>query len=150
MRSAAIRFIYQKQLVLDGTFGLSSARLLVWIAMGIDDNNHGLPVAFFLFSAPSGTKATHAGYNTSILAKLLGRWKALFSADNFEPSVAITDTDAKERGALIVTWPNITLLLCRFHLRQCWTNKRNSLLGAGQANFFMAHVTSRISDLDKL
>lgn len=118
--------------------------------MGIDDDNRGLPVAFFLFSAPSGAKATHAGYNTSILTKLLGEWKASFGDKNFEPSVAITDTDAKERGALIKTWPNVTLLLCRFHLRQCWTNKRNSLFGTGHTNFFTAHVTSRISDLDKL
>ena len=66
MKSAAIQLIHRKQLILDGTFGLSSARLLVWIAMGIDDDNCGLPVAFFLFSAPSGAKVTHAGYNTSI------------------------------------------------------------------------------------
>ena len=71
MRSAAIDLVHQKQLVLDGTFGLSTSRLLLWIAMGVDGGNHGVPVAFFLFSAPSGTKATHAGYNTSILTKLL-------------------------------------------------------------------------------
>ena len=150
MRSAALDLVHRKQLVLDGTFGLSTSRLLLWIAMGIDSGNHGVPVAFFLFSAPSGTKATHAGYNTSILKKLLTSWKDSFSSD-FSPSVAITDTDTKERGALINTWPSITLLLCRFHLRQCWTNKRNLLLRSGQnTNFFKAHVTSSIHDLDKL
>ena len=149
MRSAALDLVHQKQLVLDGTFGLSTSRLLLWIAMGVDNDNHGVPVAFFLFSAPSGSKATHAGYNTSILTKLLTAWKDSF--ENFTPSVAITDTDTKERGALINTWLTITLLLCRFHLRQCWTNKRNILLKSKQGtNFFKAHVMSRIQDLDKL
>ena len=75
MRSAAIRFARQKHLVLDGTFGLSSAHLLMWIAMGMDDDNQDVPVAF-LSSAPSGARATHARYNTPILTKLLRTWKA--------------------------------------------------------------------------
>lgn len=150
MRSAAINLVHRKQLILDGTFGLSTSRLLLWIAMGVDSGNHGVPVALFLFSAPSGAKATHAGYNTSILTKLLAAWRDSFN-DNFSPSVAITDTDTKERGALLNTWPNITLLLCRFHLRQCWTNKRNLLLGSKQnTNFFKAHVTASIRELETL
>jgi hypothetical protein len=71
--------------------------------MGVDDDGHGIPVAMFLFSAPTRTKATHAGYDTNILAKLLEKWKMSFGQKDgatFEPCVAMTDTDTKERGAL--------------------------------------------------
>ena len=53
MRSATIQFVHRKQLILDGTFGLSASRLLVWIVMGVNEGNHGVPVALFLFSALS-------------------------------------------------------------------------------------------------
>ena len=37
-------------------------------------------------------------------------------------------TDTKEHGALLAVWPEICLLLCRFHLHQCWTNHRKTVL----------------------
>ncbi|KAA1472867.1 hypothetical protein DENSPDRAFT_766670, partial [Dentipellis sp. KUC8613] len=135
MEDAAWKFVHEKQLILDGTFGLSSSRLLLWIAMGVDSERKGVPVAFFLFSAPTGNKASHAGYDTQILAELLGAWKKCMSSQPaaegrvFTPATAITDTDIKERGVLLQTWPKILLLLCKFHLRQCWTNRRATLLG---------------------
>ncbi|KAH9890585.1 hypothetical protein C8Q73DRAFT_626947, partial [Cubamyces lactineus] len=143
MRNAAWRYCHGGQLVLDGTFGLCASRLLLWIAMGIDETNSGIPVAMFLFSAPTGTKQTHAGYDTAILTELIGSWRDWLSRpDNapslpagtsgpptmFAPAVAMTDTDAKERGALLTIWPSIHLLLCRFHVRQCWTNRRVQVL----------------------
>jgi hypothetical protein len=151
MRSAAIKLIHKRQLILDGTFGLSASRLFVWITMGVNEGNHGLPVVVFLFSAPSGAKATHAGYDTSILTKLLSSWKNSFTPGELEPAVAITDTDTKERGALINVWLTITLLLCWFHLRQCWTNKRNSLFGAkNETSFFKETALRHIHDLNTL
>ena len=39
----------------------------------------------------------------------------------------ITDTDTKEHLALVRLWPMVILLLCQFHVRQCWTNKRKKL-----------------------
>ncbi|KAI0745285.1 hypothetical protein C8Q76DRAFT_806652, partial [Earliella scabrosa] len=134
MRTAAWKYCHQKQLVLDGTFGLCSSRLLLWIAMGIDESRNGVPLAMFLFSAPTGAKATHAGYNTAILTELLGKWKECLEQSppepghRFEPVAAMTDTDMRERGALVATWSGIFLLLCKFHIRQCWTNKRKSVL----------------------
>ncbi|KAI0310439.1 hypothetical protein OF83DRAFT_1155122 [Amylostereum chailletii] len=47
----------------------------------------------------------------------------------FAPKMAITDTDHKERGALLIVWPSIMLLLCKFPVRQCWRSKRQNLLG---------------------
>jgi hypothetical protein len=101
--------------------------------MGVNEDGKGILLAFFLFSAPTGNRATHAGYDTAILHKLLGQWKQHLGSRNgegFESYVVITNTDTKERGAVLGQWPNIILLLCKFHLRQCWTNKGKWLLAS--------------------
>ncbi|KAF7799757.1 hypothetical protein EIP86_010999 [Pleurotus ostreatoroseus] len=105
MKAAAWRYCHKKQVVIDGTFGLSTSRLLVWIALGVDETNRGLPVAMFLFSAPTGNKATHAGYDTQIIAEIMASWRDWMGERNgekFEPAVALTDTDPKERGGLAI------------------------------------------------
>ncbi|KAJ7501990.1 hypothetical protein B0H11DRAFT_1799451, partial [Mycena galericulata] len=130
MNAAAWKYVHHNQLILDGTFGVCSSRMLLFIAMGIDEEGKGVPVAFFLFSAPTGTQATHAGYDTEILREVLASWKEMLSRGHptpFTPYVVITDTDVRERGALQRVWVDIWLLLCKFHLRQCWTNKRKTL-----------------------
>ena len=81
---------------------------------------------------------THAGYNTEILQELLSHWKVSMGSkpstnicqclEMFMPYVAIMDTDMKECGALLAVWPEICLLLCHFHLRQCWTNHQKTIL----------------------
>jgi len=71
MEEASWAHVHSSQLILDGTFGLSSSRLLMWIAMGVDPEGKGIPVAIFLFSAPTGNRATHVGYNTGIPSQLL-------------------------------------------------------------------------------
>ncbi|KIJ36146.1 hypothetical protein M422DRAFT_261473 [Sphaerobolus stellatus SS14] len=94
------KYTHQKQLILDGTFGICDRRVLLFIALGVDENNKGVPLAFFLFSAPTGNRATHAGYDTDILHELLVQWQdSLGKKDGvaFAPCVAITDTDTKER-----------------------------------------------------
>jgi MULE transposase domain len=152
MEDAAWSYVHNSQLILDGTFGVSSSRLLLWIAMGLDHQGKGLPVAMFLFSAPAGVLATHAGYDTQVLTHLLKTWKDWLSSRElarnrvFEPRVAITDTDAKERGALTYTWPSIVLLLCKFHMRQCWSNKRQAMLKRDSS--LSAHVIERLRSLE--
>jgi len=101
MDAATWQFGHRNQLILDGTFGVCSSRLLVFIAMVTDEENKGLPVAFLIFSAPSRNCATHAGYNTKILAELLGFWNNHLehhsrSNEPFKPFVRMTDTDMKE------------------------------------------------------
>ena len=158
MRKAAWKYCHKQQLVLDGTFGLCSSRLLLWIAMGVDESRSGVPVALFLFSASTGAKATHASYNTKILSELLGRWRDWMNESppslgaSFQPAAAMTDTDMKERGALLKTWPEIFLLLCKFHLRQCWTNKRKGLLAKAKdpsEAFSKAYVEKRLLNLEE-
>ncbi|KAJ7015879.1 hypothetical protein C8F04DRAFT_1363278 [Mycena alexandri] len=125
MRETAWKYGHESQIILDGRSG------------------SGIPVAFLLFSAPTGNKQSSAGYNTAILTKLLQAWKDSltrcahlhgFTGIIFNPFSAITDTDLKERGALIVVWITIWLLICRFHLRQSWKNYRNKLLKGKDGN----------------
>ncbi|KAI1782886.1 hypothetical protein LXA43DRAFT_1103300 [Ganoderma leucocontextum] len=120
MRDAAWKYGHGSQVILDGTFGVCDSKVLLFIAIGIDEMYHGVPLAFFLFSAPSGNAQTSSGYNTEILTKLLESWKQNLTRHRgqpFAPVVAITDTDLKERGALV----NV---ICKFHLRQSWRNHR--------------------------
>ncbi|KLO18444.1 hypothetical protein SCHPADRAFT_886157 [Schizopora paradoxa] len=150
MNEAAWRHSHKKQLLLDGTFGVVSSRMLLFIAMGVDDNTKGLPLAFFLFSAPGGTKATHGAYDTSILQSLLAKWKESLGVrhgESFEPYVAITDCDTRERSALLDVWPSVWLLLCKFHLRQCWTAKRKTVLKGG--SYWKYHIQSRFHEMER-
>ncbi len=151
MKEAAWNYCHRGQLMIDGTFGLSTSRLLLWIALGVDEAGHGVPVAMFLFSAPTGNRVTHAGYNTRIITELLILWRDWLGARNgvpFTPISCITDTDLKEHGALIIAWPAIILLLCKFHVTQCWTNKLNNVLGKTEA-FWQGVLEHRLRDLQK-
>ena len=152
MEAAAWKYAHHSQLVLDGTFGICSSRLLLFIALARDEDGKGVPVAFFLFSAPTGNQATHAGYNTEILYRLLNEWREHLNRSKpktlFQPCVAITDTDTKERGALLQVWPDIILLLCKFHLRQCWTNHRKTTLKGRDGDFWKDHVQIHLQRLE--
>ena len=143
MKKAAWKYTHQQQLILDGTFGISDSRLLLFIGMGIDEQGKGVPLVFLLFSAPTGSQATHAGYDTEILKKLMQEWVVALGTgpqgEGFCPKIAITDTDTKERGALIMIWPSIFLLLCKFHVRNAWANRRKTLIKMGQTLVFSKH-----------
>ncbi|KAJ6448730.1 hypothetical protein C8R47DRAFT_1181520 [Mycena vitilis] len=137
MRQTAWKYGHEGQIIVDGTFGVCGSRILLFIIMVVDENKKGVPVGFLLFSAPTGNKLSSSGYDTTILAKLFGRWINTltrcgdahgFPGVTFAPHTAITDTDMKERGALLIVIPTIWLLICRFHLRQSWKNNRNKLL----------------------
>ncbi|KAI0046733.1 hypothetical protein FA95DRAFT_1667971 [Auriscalpium vulgare] len=131
MKAATWRYAHESQIVLDGTFGVCDKKILLFIVMGIDENRKGLPLAFFLFSAPGGNRHTAAGYNTEVLTQLLTGWRnSLGTRDgvSFTACVAITDTDLMERGALVTVFPDIWLLICKFHLRQSWRNHRNKCI----------------------
>ena len=62
---------------------------------------------------------------------MLEKWrKGLGTLDGsefafLEPQVATTDHDIHERTALQEIWPSTLLLLCMFHVWQCWRNGLN-------------------------
>nr|VWO97430.1 Linoleate diol synthase [Ganoderma boninense] len=137
MRNAAWKYAHASQLILDGTFGLCDRKLLLFILMGVDEKKRGVPLAFLLFSAPSGNQQTSSGYNTEVLTRLLGGWRDSLGVQDgrsFAPQVAITDTDLKECGALLKVFKDIWLLLCKFHVRQSWRNHRSREL-RGQTQY---------------
>jgi hypothetical protein len=156
MRRAAWKYGHENQIIVDGTFGVCDSRILLFIVMVVDENKKGVPVAFLLFSAPTGNKQSSAGYNTAILEKLFRVWTVSltncghlygFGGVVFNPRTAITDTDLKERGALVLVIPTIWLLICRFHLRQSWKNYRNKLLkGKGQLKIDLKNRLKRLED----
>ncbi|KIJ36909.1 hypothetical protein M422DRAFT_260533 [Sphaerobolus stellatus SS14] len=155
MKDAAWKYAHGSQLIFDGTFGICDCRLLLFIGMAIDEKGKGVPIVFLLFSAPSGSQATHAGYDTNILIELLREWVQALGegteGTEFRPKVAITDTDTKERGALIVVWPSIFLLLCKFHVRNAWANRRKTLIkmSTPALDFPKQQVVSRLRSLDQ-
>ncbi|KAJ7197982.1 hypothetical protein GGX14DRAFT_573824 [Mycena pura] len=138
MEDAAWKYGHKGQLLLDGTFGVTDSRLLLFIVMVIDKERKGVPAAFLIFSAPTGNQQSSAGYDTTLLA----------ARTAFTPCTAITDTDLKERGALLAVFIGIWLLICRFHLKQCWRNHRSQLLkGEGQ---LLSDLRSRMIHFERL
>ncbi|KAF8581547.1 hypothetical protein K439DRAFT_1618968 [Ramaria rubella] len=152
MKEASWEYAHQKQVILDGTFGVCESCVLLFVALGIDESGKGVPLTMFLFSAPTGTKATQAGYDIFILYQLLKEWRDSLGCWNgvaFKPLVAITDTDTKECRVLTLLWPDIWLLLCKFHVRQCWSNQRKKVIHMGQGiNFPKQQVRTRLHVLE--
>ncbi|PKY60723.1 hypothetical protein RhiirA4_519701 [Rhizophagus irregularis] len=117
----------------DGTFGFSNKKVLLFVLLVVNQDNKGIPIGYLLFSAASGAQRASSSYNHAILKELLKQYKDKISIENnheFLPKVAITDTDHKERLALLEVWPHIHLLLCEFHIIQCWENKMKQVLGS--------------------
>jgi hypothetical protein len=132
MIEAAWKFGHKRQVLMDLTFGICSARALLVIIMAIDNSGHGIPICFMLFTACDSTKAVHADYDTVVLDWLLHLFKKGIGknelGEEFCISVGNTDNDSRERTALTNTWPGIFLLLCIFHVWQAWRNGLNRFL----------------------
>ncbi|KAJ3925474.1 MAG: hypothetical protein NXY57DRAFT_880635, partial [Lentinula lateritia] len=152
MDTCAHKYAHHSQLILDGTFGVCSAQLLLFIALAVDENNKGVPIALFLFSTETGAKATHASYNTAILEKLIQAWKLPPSRNQIWIIRTLLcnyrHMDTKEHSALVRIWPQIILLICKFHLRQCWTNQRKKLLKCKALDFWKNHTRDTLQKLE--
>ncbi|CAG8544750.1 12617_t:CDS:1 [Cetraspora pellucida] len=142
----AWKYGHQNLILVDGTFGISRHKLLLFIVMVIDSNNKGIPISFILFTPPRSNRLTSSGYDSKILERLFTIFRDKIS-DNynkknqslatpviFSPRAAMTDTDIKERKSLSKVWPGIILLLCYFHISQCCKNEINKQLGRGGEN----------------
>ncbi|KAF8119571.1 hypothetical protein EV363DRAFT_1305049 [Boletus edulis] len=71
-RELAWQFGHKHQMIMDGTFGICNACILLFILMVVDDKNKGVPVAqLILFTARKDARAVHADYNGKILEDLL-------------------------------------------------------------------------------
>ncbi|KAI1782115.1 hypothetical protein LXA43DRAFT_1150445 [Ganoderma leucocontextum] len=134
-RACAWRYGHEKVVLVDLTFGFSSARANVWIVMVIDEDFKGIPVAYILFSVKEETseRGIHADYNKALLQLLLSKWVTAMGTNSegevFRPKVGISDNDIKERSAMMALWPQVRLLLCFFHTWQSWRAALNRSLG---------------------
>lgn len=133
MEQAAWNYGHKQQVSIDLTFGFCSARALLIILMAFNEDGHGIPIGFIVFTARDSAKATHADYNTQLLTRLLGKYKEALgrnhAGEEFEIGVANTDNDLRERAALAAHWPGALLLLCTFHSMQAWRNNLNKAIG---------------------
>ena len=132
MREAAWKYGHKKQVLMDLTFGVCSARALLAILMATDENGTGVPICFIMFTARETAKATHADYDTALLDRLLSKFKAQMGKNNqgedFSILIGNTDNDIRERTALCSNWQEIFLILCMFHIWQAWRNMLNRRL----------------------
>jgi hypothetical protein len=151
MSEASWTYGHRSQIILDGTFGVCDKKILLFIMMAIDENRKGVPLAFLFFSAPSRNQHMAGGYNTEVIAKLLQKWKGSLGTHNgeeFAAAVAIMDTNLKEQAALACVFPQIWLLICKFHLRQSWRNHCNKILkGNSQAHL---DVKNRLRHMEEM
>ena len=107
MRDVAWVYGHEKQILLDGTFGVCDSRVLLFILMGIDKQRKGVPLAFLLFSAPSGNSFKPSGYDHYIeTASEMEDSLERNTNTPYSPAIAITDTDYKERKALLAVFPD--------------------------------------------
>lgn len=150
-RELAWRYGHKNIVLMDGTFGVCTARILLFILMVIDERNHGIPIAFLLFTAKQDAKAVHASYDRTILQALVSRFKNAMGSNHngetFAFSVGMTDNDPREHHALRSQWPDIFLMLCLFHMSQAWRNALNDHLRVVPKGDPRIHVRRRIGKL---
>lgn len=91
MREAAIRYAHDSIVFMDGTFGLSSTKMLVFIVMALSDMYTGVPIGMFLFTPRKNAKQYAGSYDHTILETFLTKWRAFVqegcSDIIFEPRV---------------------------------------------------------------
>ncbi|CAG8776733.1 26810_t:CDS:2 [Gigaspora margarita] len=115
-QECAWKYRHQNLILIDGIFGVSKNKLLLFIIMVIDKNNKGIPILFIIFIPPSQNRLTLSGYNSNILEQLFiifrNRISAIYNQNyfsknqnattiTFSPLVTITDTDVKEQKSLL-------------------------------------------------
>ncbi|RGB41357.1 hypothetical protein C1646_752155 [Rhizophagus diaphanus] len=143
-REIAWTYGHENILLLNGTFGICNKKILLFVLLILDKKSQGIPIAYFLFSPLSG-KCVQGGYDHEILQKFLNKFKNVLGIKNessFTPK------------------PNIHMLLCMFHVSQCWKNKINELLGAKgtpqiiklckEVKLYIKGVLTQIKNLDSI
>ncbi|CAG8687195.1 24460_t:CDS:2, partial [Gigaspora rosea] len=115
-QKCAWKYGHQNLILIDGTFGVSKNKLLLFIIMVIDENNKGIPISFIIFTPPSQNRLTSSGYDSNILEQLLiifrDRISTIYNQNHFSKNqnataitfshlIAMTNTDVKERKALL-------------------------------------------------
>ncbi|CAG8680580.1 21806_t:CDS:2 [Cetraspora pellucida] len=104
------KYGHQNLILIDGTFGISKHKLLLFIIMIIDDNNKGVLVSFILFTPPRSNRLTSPGYDTTSVT--------------FSSCAAMTDADIKERKPLTKITKKKESLECIYKAESMSENKK--------------------------
>lgn len=91
-RDLAWKFGHQKILHMDGTFGISNKKILLFTLLILDNQKRGIPIGYLLFSAAGDAQRTSSSYNNLILKELLLHYKNKLEQENgckFTPKVII-------------------------------------------------------------
>jgi hypothetical protein len=150
MQDAAWRYGHKQHVLINLTFGFCSARANLLIVMALNDDKKGIPISLIIFTARPSAKAVHADYDTRLICFLLEKWRLGLgtragSDFHLEISVATTDNDTRERTALQEIWPSVLLLLCMFHVWQCWRNGLNKHLAIIPKGDDQLHMRRRLA-----
>ncbi|KAM6503401.1 hypothetical protein JOM56_000344 [Amanita muscaria] len=150
MQDAAWKYGHKRHVLIDLTFGFCSARANLLIVMALDDNKKGIPIGLIVFTARPTARAVHADYDTELIRSLLDKWRLGLgtragSGFHLDISVATTDNDTRERTALQDIWPSVLLLLCMFHVWQCWRNGLNKYLAVIPKGDDRLHMRRRLA-----
>ena len=81
---------------MDGTFGISNKKILLFVLFVLDEQNKGIPVGFLLFSAAGGAQKASSSYNHTILKELLLYYKHKLEQEKgheFTPKVLLKFTN---------------------------------------------------------
>jgi hypothetical protein len=74
-RDLAWKFGHQQILYMDGTFGISNKKILLFTLLVLDDQRKGIPIGYLIFSAAGGAQRASSSYNHSILKELILHYK---------------------------------------------------------------------------
>jgi hypothetical protein len=92
-RDLAWKFGHQKFLHMDGTFGISNKKILLFTLLVLDDQKRGILIGYLLFSAAGDAQRSSSSYNNSILKELLLHYKNKLEQEKgceFTPKVIIS------------------------------------------------------------
>jgi hypothetical protein len=88
-RELAWRYGHRRFIIMDGTFNLCSKTVLCFIVLVVDEDNHGLPVAFLLLTPRNRVSGSSSDYNSQ------GR-KCCASGLRRLPAAALTPAPQKQ------------------------------------------------------
>lgn len=141
MALAAREHAHGGVLLMDGTFNVCRDKVLLFLVLTIDNSGGSVPIAAFLFTPAKGAKSASASYDARILEQFLTRWRnhVCQSRDGQEaaemrPTMAMTDSDEKEKLALASVFDCVILRTCHFHVWQSWKNAFNRYVPSSKGN----------------
>jgi hypothetical protein len=73
-RELAWRYGHARFVIMDGTFDLCSKAVLCFIVLVVDEDNHGLPVAYLLMTPRNRVSRSTSDYNSAVLENMLRAW----------------------------------------------------------------------------